>query len=64
MLLSETALPDPIFALVPWVVFIPRHWVLINLLLGRRFGEKLVGHDRQPGFRRMPLWCPSCWRWH
>jgi NADH-quinone oxidoreductase subunit L len=43
MLLSETALPDPIFALVPWVVLIPVIGLLINLLLGRRFNEKLVG---------------------
>jgi NADH-quinone oxidoreductase subunit L len=43
MLLSETALPDPIFALVPWVVLIPVIGLLINLLFGRRFNEKLVG---------------------
>ena len=43
MFLSDTALPDPIFALVPWVVLIPVIGLLINLLLGRRFNEKLVG---------------------
>lgn len=43
MLLSEIALPDPIFALVPWVVLLPLLGLLINLLLGRRFNEKLVG---------------------
>ena len=43
MLLSETALPDPTFALVPWVVLIPVIGLLLNLMLGRRFNEKLVG---------------------
>jgi len=43
MLLNETTLPDPAFALVPWVVLIPVIGILVNLLLGRRFNEKLVG---------------------
>ena len=43
MLLHETNLPDPAFALVPWVVLIPVIGILVNLLFGRRFNEKLVG---------------------
>ena len=34
MLLSETALPDPIFALVPWVVLIPAHRIVDQPVVG------------------------------
>ena len=43
MLLSETATIDPTFQLVPWVVFIPLIGLLINILVGKRIGEKGVG---------------------
>ena len=39
MLLSE-AISDPTFSLVSWVVFLPLAGIIINLLLGRRLGEK------------------------
>ena len=34
---------DTILSLVPWVVFFPLIGILVNLLLGRRLGEKGVG---------------------
>ncbi|HOD03866.1 MAG TPA: NADH-quinone oxidoreductase subunit L [Anaerolineaceae bacterium] len=34
---------DTLFALVPWVVFAPVLGILINLLVGKRLGEKAVG---------------------
>ena len=34
---------DPIFQLVPWVVFIPVIGLLVNILIGSRIGEKAVG---------------------
>ena len=43
MLLSETTTIDPTFQLVPWVVFIPLIGLLINILVGKRIGEKGVG---------------------
>ena len=43
MLLSETTTIDPTFQLVPWVVLIPVIGMLINILVGKRIGEKGVG---------------------
>ncbi len=34
---------DPIFQLVPWVVFIPVIGLLVNVIIGGRLGEKAVG---------------------
>ncbi|HQN44146.1 MAG TPA: proton-conducting transporter membrane subunit, partial [Anaerolineaceae bacterium] len=34
---------DTLFTLVPWVVFAPVLGILINLLVGKRLGEKAVG---------------------
>ncbi len=34
---------DPIFQLVPWVVFIPVIGLLVNIIIGGRLGEKAVG---------------------
>ena len=42
MLLSETAF-DPTFSLVPWVVFIPVIGLVVNLLVGKRLGERGAG---------------------
>jgi NADH-quinone oxidoreductase subunit L len=39
MLFSEV-ISDPTFSLVPWVVFLPLAGIIVNLLLGRRLGEK------------------------
>ncbi len=39
MLFSES-LSDPAFALVPWVVWFPLVGIFLNLLFGRRLGEK------------------------
>jgi len=39
----ETAVMDPIFALAPWVVFLPVIGILLNLLVGKRLGEKGIG---------------------
>lgn len=39
----ETALTDPTFALAPWVVFLPALGLILNLLVGRRLGEKGSG---------------------
>ncbi|GAP15894.1 NADH dehydrogenase subunit L [Longilinea arvoryzae] len=39
----ETILPDPIFALAPWVVFLPAIGLILNLLVGKRLGEKGIG---------------------
>src|SRR5512133_2075555 len=41
MLFRET-LTDPAFALVPWVVYFPLAGILLNLLFGRRWGEKMT----------------------
>ncbi len=41
MLFSET-FSDPTFALVPWVVYFPLAGLLLNLLFGRRWGEKMT----------------------
>ncbi len=43
MSLSETAVFDPLFGLAPWVVFLPVIGILLNLLFGRRLGEKGIG---------------------
>ncbi len=39
MLFQEIA-SDPVFSLVPWVVWFPLVGIVINLLFGRRLGEK------------------------
>ncbi len=41
MNLSEVAF-DPLFRLAPWVVFIPLIGLLLNILVGKRLGEKGV----------------------
>lgn len=41
MLFRET-LSDPTFALVPWVIYFPLAGLLLNLLFGRRWGEKMT----------------------
>jgi NADH-quinone oxidoreductase subunit L len=41
MLFRET-LTDPAFSLVPWVIFFPLAGILLNLLFGRRWGEKMT----------------------
>jgi NADH-quinone oxidoreductase subunit L len=41
MLFRET-LSDPTFALVPWVMIFPLAGLLLNLLFGRRWGEKMT----------------------
>jgi NADH-quinone oxidoreductase subunit L len=44
MLLSEGASAGPqFFYLVPWVVFLPLIGLLINVIFGSRFSEKLIG---------------------
>ncbi len=44
MFLSEVANSSPqFFYLAPWIVFFPVIGLLINLLFGARFGEKLIG---------------------
>lgn len=43
MSLSETAVMDPFFTLAPWVVFLPVIGIVLNLLIGRRLGEKGIG---------------------
>ena len=44
MLLSETASGGAqFFYLVPWVVFIPLIGLLLNILIGGRLSEKLIG---------------------
>ncbi len=43
MFLSEISSSDPLFSLVPWVVFFPVIGLLLNLLVGKRAGEKGVG---------------------
>ena len=56
---------EPIFSLVPLVVFLPVIGLLLNLLVGKRLGEKRHWHHRQSG-----LWwrlsSRRCWRlpWH
>lgn len=42
MFMSES-IPDPAFALAPWVVFAPLIGLLLNLLVGKRLGEKGQG---------------------
>ncbi|TLN28525.1 hypothetical protein FDZ74_00470, partial [bacterium] len=39
----ETAMMDPTFALAPWVVFLPVIGLVLNLLVGKRLGEKGIG---------------------
>jgi NADH-quinone oxidoreductase subunit L len=43
MTLSEVANINPIFSLVPWVVFLPLIGLLLNLIVGKYLGEKGVG---------------------
>ncbi|MDH5507097.1 MAG: NADH-quinone oxidoreductase subunit L [Anaerolineae bacterium] len=42
MLFSEAA-PSGYFDLVPWIVFLPLVGLLINLVIGRRIGERGIG---------------------
>ena len=34
---------DPLFRLVPWVVFFPVIGMLVNIIFGKRLGEKGIG---------------------
>ncbi len=43
MLLSETVGLDPTFNLAPWVVLLPLVGLVLNLLIGKRLGEKGIG---------------------
>ncbi|MEN6483157.1 MAG: NADH-quinone oxidoreductase subunit L [Anaerolineaceae bacterium] len=43
MLLSQVSGLEPNFNLVPWVVFLPVIGLVINLLVGKRLGEKGTG---------------------
>ncbi len=43
MLLSETTNPGGVFSLVPWIVFFPVIGLLVNLVFGKRLGEKFIG---------------------
>ena len=43
MLLSEATGINPMFNLVPWVVFLPVIGILLNWLVGKRLGEKGIG---------------------
>lgn len=43
MLLSEATGFNPMFNLVPWVVFLPLIGILLNWLVGKRLGEKGIG---------------------
>lgn len=43
MSLSDTAVFEPFFRLAPWVVFLPVIGILLNLLFGKRLGEKGIG---------------------
>ena len=43
MVFSETIGINPVFNLVPWAVFIPAIGLLINLIFGRKLGEKTIG---------------------
>ena len=43
MFLSETFVIDPIFNLVPWVILFPAIGLLINMIIGKRIGEKGTG---------------------
>ncbi len=42
MLLSETIANQAVFNLAPWVVFLPAIGLIINLIFGRRGGEKFT----------------------
>ncbi len=39
----ETVTSASYFSLVPWVVFFPLIGLMVNLIIGRRLGEKMVG---------------------
>ena len=43
MALSDLARPDPLFSLVPWVVFLPLAGLVINLLAGKKLGDRGAG---------------------
>jgi len=43
MFVSETTTIDPIFSLVPWVVLLPAIGLILNLLVGKRLGERGAG---------------------
>ncbi len=40
MSLSDSAILDPLFRLAPWVVLLPVAGILLNLIIGKRLGEK------------------------
>jgi hypothetical protein len=42
MLLSEATTSTGFFALAPWIVFFPVIGLLLNIMFGRRWGEKGV----------------------
>ncbi|MBT7818076.1 MAG: hypothetical protein HN672_01855, partial [Chloroflexi bacterium] len=44
MLLSEaTTTGFDLFSLVPWIVFIPVIGLLVNLIFGRKWNERIIG---------------------
>jgi len=43
MFLSEAATPSGLFLLAPWLVFFPVIGLLINIIFGERFSEKVIG---------------------
>ena len=43
MFLSEAATPSGLFLLAPWLVFFPVIGLLINIIFGDRFSEKVIG---------------------
>ena len=47
----ETVAPATFFTLVPWVVLFPLIGLLINLVIGRKLGEKVVGTIASAGIR-------------
>jgi NADH-quinone oxidoreductase subunit L len=43
MFLNEAATPEGFFYLAPWLVFAPLVGLLVNLVFGSRFSERLIG---------------------
>ncbi|HAV76185.1 MAG TPA: NADH-quinone oxidoreductase subunit L, partial [Anaerolineae bacterium] len=43
MFLSEAATPSGLFLLAPWLVFFPVIGLLVNIIFGHRFSEKVIG---------------------
>jgi NADH-quinone oxidoreductase subunit L len=43
MFLQEAATPSGLFSLAPWLVFFPVIGLLINIIFGHRFSERVIG---------------------